>query len=253
MGRARDGGARKRLVKGVCIMRRVFRISVFLAAFSVVVAGIPKASQAVIINGSFEGEVSFARSAPGGIGVGDSVSGTFSWDTDTAIPNLINPHWMEYFFLPQPNNFFSIMIGGLEWASGAGLRVVVNDDHPIVGDRLSVVVGSNPASFPGALGGSDNAAVSIGGDELVTDIFTGLDLPTALNDAALLAVDPCCLGGPINSFVNPLNPTLPSWSFDFRVDPSTIMFATTVPEPATLALFSFGLIGAVVIRSRRRI
>ena len=242
-------------------MRSVFRISVFLAAFSVVVAGIPKASQAVIVLGEFEGVVTVASGSggaavPGGITPGDPVDGRFRWDTDTAFGTPVNPNRTDYTFLPQPNNLLDILIKGLTWFSGTEFNVSVTNDDPVLGDALVLLSGLDPIVFPGALGLGNNFSTFFGGDPLVSDLFASLALPPSLNAAALSGLDPLSsLVGQISTF-DPNDP-FTNWLIVFVVDPDSVSFEsfdlkTRVFEPATFGLFGFGLVGCIAARSRVR-
>lgn len=244
-------------------MRSASRTSVFLLVCIVVSVSIPKTSQAIIINGSFEGEVTVTRAAggatvPGGIGVGDLVSGTFGWDTDTAFANSFLPTQTEYTFLLQPNNFLNIVIGGLTWASGIDFSVLVTNDDAGLGDLVSVRIGSTPTAFPGSLGGGiDNASLAFGGDPSVTNLIDSLALPSSLDLVTLAGFSPRNQIVSIHPITfDPDNPFPFSWSIDFEIDPNSVSLEsvetkTGISEPATMALLGFGLLSTFAVRSRR--
>jgi hypothetical protein len=221
----------------------------FLCALLLIVAAASRRADALLVQGTFIGEVddvdiSGAVSVPGGISGGEDVSGTFSYDTDQATAWSSVPNEVLYSFPGLPLNTFSVTIEGLTWASGGFMEVLVWDDFGLVFDfsdifNLFFDTSGGYSSFPDIGTGDGFAYMRLGkqGSSAPIAMLSSTDLPTSMADFDLTNVFSENLTGGQIGWTNP--------SFDYY----TINFNVTdfdiapIPEPTTMLLLGSGLVG----------
>ena len=162
----------------------------------------------------------------GNIGVGDIITGTYTYESSTADSSPLDPIQGNYWHYGPPAGI-SLSVGGFDFQTNPAdveFCVAVRNNNPS-GDDIYAIVSYN------------NLALSNG--SLVNDIYWQLNDHTAsaLSSDALPAIPPI----------------LDHWqanALHFRIDEKSIVTAyvtSAVPEPATIVLF---VIGALLLRNR---
>lgn len=220
-----------------------------LAAALLVLLARPSPAPADSVIVSFVGQVTMLEelgaTVPTPVMVGDTVTGSLSYDPDNAPPDTFpaDPTVGIYGYTTADAQF-SLSIGGLTWATDGTLanpfNVIVYDGYVGV-DRFSGdAFGDQPGdfhSFPGLL---DRGRLSI----YLQDVDPPLQLvdndglPNGPGDLQLANISPGQAVGSIGSedFI-----FSDSWRILFDIDTQTLVYEA--PEPSSLALLGMSLAG----------
>ena len=223
-------------------------LSIFLVFCCLFLATLPTKVNATLVEGTFEGEVTFTyaygTSIPDGIVTGDHVTGLFSYETDHAV---IQPWPMPALYLfpdGPPLDTFSLSINDLTWESGLSedaIRVqVVNEPS----DDYFGITFNTDATFSGIFPGllSNGGFAGIGLSDITGSMFSDTMLPVSMSDFNNLS------GALNNLFTYGGITSLGGWDSENKEIRYDIDFSITnfnlqpVPEPSTMLLLSVGLI-----------
>ena len=219
------------------VLRRVLKPLACAVIFNVTVGP----AHAVVVDGKFTGRVSgtFVSSDgktitsdvpnPGGVSLGDQVTGYFTYDTDGATDqHPSDPTHAQYLYSPAGKNSLSIEIKGRRWASGKTLSIEVENNriHSVAGSpspnsTFTIQFLDGGSSFPGnQLAGEGSVAFQIAviSKSAPNTLLKSDLLPTELSDINISEANAVAV------YVLSDYPTYPPGRYGFfvAVDPGSV-------------------------------